>query len=444
MDQLSQSKLYLRVLCVAVSLAVMPFGLSPVQSAELGSANQPKEDTSNGKGKQVFHGPDGRQLPSPEEILKRKPETKSDALSGSTYGETLLQLGTTNDFSLIERDLIKSQIKAFIPPLLQSAIVGDAFVLPPNTFRVAVDYGFVNMNGQKDFSGATGTGNFNGVRRQFTTLNLLYGFDLNAKFLHSFTAAVTIPYISTQVRGFVQPGGAGTNAMSNTAAMADLGPISIAIKKKLIDQANFPVGLAIVGGVSLPTASNEKRAGTDGMVNCQNCASSPTRFTRFNQEGGLPTVLQPGNGDAFSYMIGGFLTRQFLPGDLPFLSGTPFDRGAFHAGVVHRFNVESRGYDPGDQTVVFASLVNPIYKDYLALEVANTWLFQQFDHYLPLPNGNDRAPFTQGVTGMAGPGLIFSPDPQIRLRLTSMFRVKDPSVGPSPPYMINMGIDVTF
>ncbi len=422
---------------------------SGAQSPDSSPSGEPASETTKKKPKEMpaFQGPDGRPLPSPEEILKRKPETKSDAYFNSTYGETLLGLGTTDSFSTLERDLIKAQIKAFIPPLLQSAIVGDAFILPPRTFRVAADFAFTNLSGTKDFSGATGINNFNGIRRQIATVSFLYGFDLDSKFLHSFTAAVTVPYVASQIRGTVQPAGPSGPTVNNTGAAADLGPISVILKKKLIDQANFPVGLAIAGGVLLPNSTNEKRFGNNGIVSCTpSCPGGQPTFTfnRFSDSGGLPTVLQPGTGDAFSYVLGGFLTRQFLPGDLPFLSGTPFDRGAFHAGIVHRFNVESHGYDPGDQTTVFASLVNPIFKDYLALEIANTWLIQQFDHYSPLPNGTDRQAFTHGVTGLVGPGLIFSPDPQIRLRLTSMFRVKDPSLGPSPPYLINMGIDVTF
>jgi hypothetical protein len=56
----------------------------------------------------------------------------------------------------------------------------------------------------------------------------------------------------------------------------------------------------------------------------------------------------------------------------------------------------------------------------------------------------DRPSFSGGFTGMVAPSLIFSPDPQIRLTLSALIRVIEPDLGPAPPWVIRVGIDVTF
>ena len=114
-------------------------------------AGQTDQSTPGGKppkaaaDDEVFRSLDGKPLPEPEGVLKRKPETKTQGYFGPSYGASLLKLGTEESSVEVERSLIKAQIKSFFPPLLQSAIAGDAYVLPPNTFRVGVHYSFTNM-----------------------------------------------------------------------------------------------------------------------------------------------------------------------------------------------------------------------------------------------------------------------------------------------------------
>jgi len=120
----------------------------------------------------------------------KKPEqtkTKSD--------NPFLDLGTQRgvggeDFMDFDRGLIKDQILQFIPPVLQPAFVGHAFVLPPGTFRVALSVRSAKIHGDDFFmageSNLAGFGDFK-VDRQFVDLDLFYGFDLNRRHLHGFT-----------------------------------------------------------------------------------------------------------------------------------------------------------------------------------------------------------------------------------------------------------------
>lgn len=188
-------------------------------------------------------------------------------------------------------------------------------------------------------------------------------------------------------------------------------------------------------------------------------------FGRFAMDGRLPPTLQPGTGKV-SYFLGGFLTRQFNPGDWP-------GRSALHLGVTHNFLQKSDGIDFGDTTTYFASFVKPVFKDYLSFDLA----FVGFDHNddsfpgkIPEPGIHgceaadlgrvsgcgavgdqvfyfdlkDREPFSGGFTGMLAPSLIFSPDPQIRFTVSVLKRVIEPDLGPAPPLVFRASLDVTF
>ncbi|MFQ5535270.1 MAG: hypothetical protein ACE5EM_10680 [Sphingomonadales bacterium] len=189
-------------------------------------------------------------------------------------------------------------------------------------------------------------------------------------------------------------------------------------------------------------------------------------FGRFAGDGRLASTLQPGTGD-FSFLIGGFLTRQFNPGSF-------LGRSAAHFGVIHKFVFEQDGVDFGDTTTYFASFVKPVYKDYLAVDLTFVGFDHQTDRYtgkIPEPEIHtcdaadvaagiggcsaigvdafvfeviDRPSFSGGFTGMIAPSVIFSPDPQIRIALSGLFRVIEPKLGPAPPWVARFHIDVTF
>lgn len=421
-----------------------------------------------------------------------------------------LKLGTPDgyggeDWLRYERSQIKHQIKQAIPPNLQPAFTGDGYTLPPGAFRVGISGRFARVNGD-DFYDKNGVDPIDMtdrvVKRQFTDLDILYGFDLNRRFLHSFTLRVNAPFIDSQVGGRAYPLGFGPQSVGSAQQMTvladgatrDLGDIGIFLKKKIEDQADFPVGVAVMAGLTLPTGSSSRKFANDGhgvtaimpipapmlgiigggrALNVNDFPlnmpmpvmgpemqipfplSADNVFNRFSDDGRLPAALQPGLG-AVSYTAGLFFTRQFLPGDWGPLNPV-LGRSAAHMGATHQFVSKHDGVDPGDTTTFFFSFVKPLFKDYLSLDATFLGRRQETDHYdgqivHPFPAGPgmvvfrriDRPPFQGGITEYLAPSLIFSPDPQIRLTATEMFRVKSPELGPAPATMTRLAMEVTF
>lgn len=407
-------------------------------------------------------------------------------------GSPWLDLGVKKRFADYERSLIKDQIRTFIPPLLRGFTPLHAFVLPPNTFNLEVSTRFAEVDGEDFFrNGKENRKVFRDfhVERFFLDLGIFYGFDFNRKYLHSFTAFLNIPYLASRTDGVIHPNGIGLIDVMNEGSTQELGDMSLTVKKKLLDQANFPVGLAFASGVFFPTGNNDEKFDNDGRISVrrptvpdgsappvgiplpidllrnlpQKVGPFPFNdgvFDRFSDDGRLPSVLQPGDGD-FSFVIGGFLTRQFLPGDLPL-----FDRAAIHLGTVHRFRLQEDGIDRGDLNTHQLSFVAPVWKDYLAVEAGYLGFYQFEDHYdgtFITPFFTDasgrnvssgathvtfkevnRPPFTRGEFGSIATGLIFSPDPQIRLVFTVLTRVVEPDLGPAPANVFRFSADVIF
>ena len=379
----------------------------------------------------------------------------SVAFATETFEEKFLNLGVDEDFTKLERGLIKEQVKNFIPPLLVPAIGGHAYVLPPGLFNFSTSFKFVNVD-EDDWAGdPDNIHRENQVQRRFLTSSLKYGFDLNKKYFHSFTAVVNLTYESSVNRGPVRLPDVGNNAKSvyNTGTSEGLQDLNIMIKKKIWDQGNKPIGWAVAAGVYLPTGNSSMKAGDNGIISVKDettgTVTKPT-FKRFTDTGELPAGRQLGFGD-FSYKIASFWTRQFLPGDMPsFLEGTKFDRMAVHWGMAYRFNPEHEGVDPGDTVTFFGSMVVPVYKDYLSAQVSTINKWQENDSYdgdFKFPNKSAAAPrpdFRGGWLNLIGPSLIYSPDPLVRFTATYLHRVKAPSLGPSPSYVVNLGAAITF
>ena len=379
----------------------------------------------------------------------------SVAFATETFEEKFLNLGVDEDFTKLERGLIKEQVKNFIPPLLVPAIGGHAYVLPPGLFNFSTSFKFVNVD-EDDWAGdPDNIHRENQVQRRFLTSSLKYGFDLNKKYFHSFTAVVNLTYESSVNRGPVRLPDVGNNAKSvyNTGTSEGLQDLNIMIKKKIWDQGNKPIGWAVAAGVYLPTGNSSMKAGDNGIISVKDettgTVTKPT-FKRFTDTGELPAGRQLGFGD-FSYKIASFWTRQFLPGDMPsFLEGTKFDRMAVHWGMAYRFNPEHEGVDPGDTATFFGAMVVPVYKDYLSAQVSTINKWQENDSYdgdFKFPNKSAAAPrpdFRGGWLNLIGPSLIYSPDPLVRFTATYLHRVKAPSLGPSPSYVVNLGAAITF
>lgn len=443
--------------------------------------------------------------PSPEKVIE----------------DEFLKLGTEagiggKDWMKFERSQIKFQIEQFIPPLLQPAFVGDAFVLPPNAVRFEGSYRFARIDGGHDFfkdrdSNNRVFRNFD-VDRNFWDFDAFYGFDLNRKYLHSFTLRLNVPYLNSRTNGSIHPNGIQAINVVNEGSAQAIGDVSLFLKKKIFDQATFPFGLAAAFGVHFPTGDNDKQFTNGGKVQARmpdmsglfpgrNLLTNPITsndlplnmpiplsmlgppatmpfpaspnnvFDQFSPDGRLPAVLQPGNGD-FGFTTGLFFTRQFLPEDFLFgaervlpssfrdLERFP-GRSAFHTGVIHRFNREEDGIDPGDLTTFFLSYVKPFYRDYLSLDLGFVGFHQQRDKYkgtvirpfmTTTPAGEPaiefrrikRPSFVKGTSGFITPSLIYSPDPQMRFALSGLFRVVKPELGPAPPWVVRFGVTFTF
>ena len=386
---------------------------------------------------------------SPSEILD------SDYLQGKKFEDRFLNLGVKKKFTILERDLIKVQVKNFIPPLLVPAIGGHAFVLPPGLFQVATSFKFINVN-DSDWAGdPDNIHRENDIQRRFFTTSIRYGFDLDKKFFHSFTAVLNVTYESSVNRDPVRLPDIGNNAKSvfNTGTSEGVQDINLMIKKKIWDQGNKPIGWALAAGVYFPTGDTDKKAGDDGVISVRDDSTGTITkpiFRRFTETGELPAGRQLGNGE-MSYKLATFFTRQFLPGDMPdFLAGTPFDRAAIHWGAAYRFNFEHDGVDPGDKATIFGSMVMPIYKDYWSFQVTSVSMWQANDTYegnFTFPNdtvSKPRPDFRGGLISLVGPSFIYSPDPLIRFTASVLRRVVQPNLGPSPPYVANIGFSAAF
>lgn len=422
-----------------------------------------------------------------------------------------LKLGTpggygSEDWTRYERSQLKHQIKQLIPPNLQPAFTGDAYALPPNAWRISFSDRRARIGGG-DFSDDNGVEPIDlsdrVVRRDFQDLDLFYGFDLDRRFLHSFTARVNLPILNSQVRGRAYPEGfkPGMTVLGDGGTQ-DIGDLGLFLKKKLQDQGNWPIGIAAAGALFLPTGSNARKFANEGQgvqvrmpdMSCmfpgRDFTTSPLTskdfapmldmtmpampcgmkfgqfpfplspdnvFDRFSPDGRLPAMLQPGTG-GLSYLAGLFFTRQFLPGDWgPFEPA--FGRSALHLGATHKFVTEHDGIDPGDTTTFFASFVKPVFRDYLSLDLSFVGTRQETDHYdgtiihpFPVPGDPtkvifkriERPPFAGGLSGFLAPSLIFSPDPQLRLTVSALVRVKKPELGPAPETAARVGVELTF
>ena len=164
----------------------------------------------------------------------------SVAFATEKFEDRMLNLGVDEDFTAMERGHIKDQVKNFIPPLLIPAVGGHAYVLPPGLFNFSTNFKFVNVD-EDDWAGdPNNIHRENQVQRRFITSSLKYGFDLDRKYFHSFTAVLNLTYESSVNRGPVRLPDVGNNAKSvyNTGTSEGLQDINIMLKKKIWDQGN--------------------------------------------------------------------------------------------------------------------------------------------------------------------------------------------------------------
>jgi len=281
------------------------------------------------------------------------------------------------------------------------------------------------------------------------------------------TFRINVPIWSTRSLGAVHPAGVAPINLYVEGSTTHVGDVSLFLKKKFWDQGNHWSNFAGVFGVILPTGSNSEKwddrlimtnpANPNGVV-----AFGGEPFTRFSDDGRLPTTLQPGIGR---------LGLQFA------LMGTKqFDRSALHAGSLVRLNDLGAGDDDiknGNEVFYFASYVKPIASDKFSFELAFNGKWKGDDKYpgtfthpmtadpsgfgMPImdvdPNTGamavkmfttPRPSFSGGWVAFLSPGVIVNPYSQLRFEVSTMIRLVNPDLGPAPQLMVRGGITTTF
>lgn len=370
-----------------------------------------------------------------------------------------LNIGTEESYIDEQRYTLQDQIQTFIPPLLEPAFTQPSFVLPPGAARVSITLRDVAEINEDDFANEEKFGarfvDFD-VERRFYDLDVFLGLDDN------YTLRVNVPFLDSSIDAAINPAFLTPITVFPQGSTIELGDISVFLKKKFVDQGNFPVGFAWVAAVSFPTGSNEERfddktvatlpGGTvllplpalDANGNAIPGTVDGT-FRRFSNDGRLPSTLQSGL-DTFGGSFGLFATR-ILEGQ------SFFGRGALHAGALYQIRPESDGIDPGDKLTAFATVVKPIIGDNLSLDLTYVAIYQGEDSYeglFAVPDGLggfnavQRPPFSGGTTQFFAPSLIWSPNPLFRVTLSGLFRISEPNLGPSPEHVIRLGFTHTF
>ncbi|MDE2149485.1 MAG: cytochrome c [Gammaproteobacteria bacterium] len=400
-----------------------------------------------------------------------------------------MKLGVDESYAKVQRGNIQDQIEGFIPPIYEPALTESAFVLPPGALRVAVGYRQIkaldagDLTGQREIQARFKDFHLD---RQFVDIDLLLGLPDN------FTVRLNLPIQSSRMRAGINPQFIDPISVFPQGSTSAIGDLSLFVKKKFVDQGNFPIGIAAVGGLRFPTGSNKEKFDPDTTASLlgtkmifpfpavddhgnpeMNTIGDGT-FRRFSNDGRLPATLQPGLG-TLGGQVGLFVTRQ-LEG------GTFIGRGAVHAGALYEFRPEADGIDPGNLLTAFATFVKPIWRDNISLDLNYIASYQQTDSYagkifqpvnpnettgplsggmpippsmippMPgLPNPSpvgfkiiDRPPFSGGTTQFVATDLIIVPNPLFRVTLGALVRVAKPSLGPSPPYVLRAAVTYTF
>lgn len=389
---------------------------------------------------------DGNVVTNPPDLNPKSPDN------------AYLALGTQDSYVKAQRFTLQDQIQSFIPPNYEPAFTESAFVLPPGTVRVGAALREVGVLNADDISGQRQ------MDMQFTELNInrrFLDFDLFFGLDNNFTVRVNVPFLNANLRATAHPNFLPPVAAFIGGGYSTIGDVGVFVKKKIVDQGNFPVGIAAVGAIRLPTGSNEEKhapratariMGMDTLLplpavdNKGNIIPGTVdgTFRFFSNDGRLPAPLQPGLGTVGG-SFGLFVTRQF---DDSFLLG----RSAFHTGGLYEIRPEADGIDPGNFLTAFATFVKPVYHDQVSLDFTYLLQHQDEDRYagkilVPTMSGMmivDRPSFSGGTTQFLAGSVIVVPNPLFRITLSGLARVSKPELGPSPDYVVRLGLTYTF
>lgn len=380
-----------------------------------------------------------------------------------------LSLGVGSSYIDRQRYTLQDQIQGAIPPIYEPALTESAFVLPPGSLRAGIAYRNVARIRAEDISGVEKIGatfaDYN-LKRSFLDFDAFLGLD------HNMTLRVNVPIVSSDLNQHVHPNFESIINAYPTAGTTQVGDTTIFLKKKFLDQGNFPIGIAGMGAISLPSGSHSERFNSPTVMNMNMMGmtipmgppalglmrfpqalddngkpipnTADGTFRRFTNDGRLPAPLQPGLGTVGG-KLGLFATRQFEGG--PYLG-----RGAVHTGAIYEFRPEADGIDPGNMLTAYASLVKPVWKDYVSLDLTYLFQHQDDDHYkgkYEVPSGAnfigiDRQTFTGGDTQFIGGSIILVANPLFRVTASGLHRIVKPDHGPSPSDVFRLGITYTF
>lgn len=402
----------------------------------------------------------GAQKPPPPVATTATGEVKVNPpdLSPESPENAYLQSGVAESYAKEQRGTLQDQIQAFIPPLFEPAFTESAFVLPPGALRAQVSYRNVGTIREDDVSGQREIGarfaDFS-VERDFLDFDFFLGLPRN------YTLRINVPVLFTETDAELKPGFFEPVSVFPQGSSNAFGDVSIFLKKKFVDQGNFPVGFAGVVALRTPTGSNDERFDPRTTVNIGGAnmllplpavgkngmpipGTADGTFRRFSNDGRLPPALQPGLG-TFGGSFGLFATRQFE-------GGTWLGRGAVHVGGLYEIRPKDDGIDPGNFFTGFASFVKPVIGDKLALDL--TYLIQDqeedsFDGKMLVPTALgpmvvDRPSFSGGTSQFFGASLIWVPNPLFRVMLSGLVNVDEPRLGPAPDNVIRLSFQYTF
>ncbi len=389
----------------------------------------------------------------PGGVLSNPPDIDRDS-----HENDYLTMGVDDSYSDQQRYSIQDQIQSFIPPIYEPVLTQSAFVLPPGALRIQSSY---RQAAQMDAGDVAGQHQLGARFAAFDLQRSFVDFDAFLGLDHNMTLRVNVPLAFTTMDAELKPGFFEPVSVFPQGSSRALGDISIFLKKKFVDQGNFPIAVAGVAALRLPTGADHERFDARTTVNIMGAdmllplpavdasgmpiaGSADGTFRRFSNDGRLPAPLQPGLG-TLGGSLGLFATR-ILEG------GSFYGRGAFHAGALYEFRPGHDGFDPGDEATFFLSAVKPVYGDKVALDVSYIVKDQQNDAYAGLmlaptasgPQVMGRPTFSGGASQFIGGSLIFTPNPLFQMTFSGLVRTAKPAIGASPDYILRVGLQYTF
>lgn len=403
--------------------------------------------------------------PSPPPRARSEEAAPAPALS--TIAEEnpdyrFLKLGEEKDYLKAERWRIIEQIEQAIPPLYEPIRPFHGYTLPPGAFRV----GLSNTWGRNPADFGTDkfySSFFNKVKIDFlqVSLDLFYGFELGS--IHDLVLNLNIPYKFNRHTGTGHPFRIDSMEMTMEGSGQGIGDLSLTLKKKWLDQGNFPVTFSTFVGAIFPTAQDDQEFNASQTL-FMNGVAMPVSARRpgdpivdaFGRKSGdrlFPRVGQPGNG-SWGGRIGFGVTRQF-------------ERSALHAGAIFDILAKNDGITPGDELRYGLSyVIPPLPTDHLTLDLSVVGLWKGDEKFPgtivhavrnpatggPIMNagGNivmfetKRPDFKHGNILFLSPSISFIPAPNTRLFVSPAFRILEPDKGPSPRWTVTAGATFTF